>query len=66
MPVDRVGPLTAASAGRLRNQAAAGGSIKIDAAKLAAKLFMELLDRQGTHGLGPVRFGVVVEPFVPS
>lgn len=47
------------------NQPATSGSTKIAAARIAAKLFLDLLDQDGTHRVALVRFGSTVEPFVP-
>ena len=47
------------------NQAATTGSTKIAAARLAAKVFLDLLDHSGKHRVSLVRFGVSVEPFAP-
>ncbi|HRC54827.1 MAG TPA: phospholipase D-like domain-containing protein [Kofleriaceae bacterium] len=45
---------------------AAGGTTKIAAARSAAKLFIDLMEQDGTQRLALVRFGAVVEPFTPS
>lgn len=46
-------------------QASSASATKIQAAREAAKVFIDLLDTNGNHRLGLVRFGIEVEPFVP-
>lgn len=45
--------------------AATAGATKITAARLAAQVFVDMLEQDGTHRLALVRFGSSVEPFVP-
>jgi hypothetical protein len=47
------------------NDPAAAGTTKIAAAHIAAKVFLDMLEHDGTHRLALVRFGSVVEPFSP-
>lgn len=47
------------------NDPVAGGATKIAAARVAAKLFLDMLAADGTHRVALVRFGATVEPFVP-
>lgn len=47
------------------NDPAEAGTTKIAAARIAAKVFLDMLEHNGTHRLALVRFGSVVEPFSP-
>jgi hypothetical protein len=47
------------------NDPATAGTTKIDAARIAARVFLDMLDHDGKHRLALVRFGSVVESFSP-
>lgn len=48
------------------NDSTPSGTSKIEATRMAASLFVDLLDTDAGHRVSIVRFGEVVEPYAPS
>lgn len=48
------------------NQSTPSGATKIEATRVAASLFVDLLETNSGHRVSIVRFGETIEPFVPA